>query len=111
MDEEEAWLNEKLAVVSSEETGDTLGAVQELVKKHEAFEADLGTHRERVGKIEREGQRLVEQVRDCVKNFIFVCLMCYCCTQGNHQSDNIHHRLTGAQVSPVKTPTHTQLSL
>ena len=63
VDEEEAWLNEKTAFVSSEEAGDTLAAVQVLVKKHEAFEADLRTHQERVAKIEREGEILVEQVR------------------------------------------------
>ena len=64
VDEEEAWLNEKMAFVSSEEAGDTLAAVQELVKKHEAFEADRGTHQERVGEIEREGEELVAQVRE-----------------------------------------------
>ena len=63
VDEEEAWLNEKMAFVSSEEAGDTLAAVQVLVKKHEAFEADLKTHQERVDKIEREGEKLVEQVK------------------------------------------------
>ena len=63
MDEEEGWLNEKMAFVSSEETGDTLAAVQELVKKHEAFETDLSTHRERVARIEREGSSLVQQVK------------------------------------------------
>lgn len=62
VDEEEAWLNEKMAFVSSEEAGDTLAAVQELMKKHEAFETDLGTHCERVKKIESEGGHLVEQV-------------------------------------------------
>ena len=62
VDDEEAWLNEKMAFVSSEETGDTLGAVQELMKKHEAFETDLTTHCERVGKIEKEGDGLVGQV-------------------------------------------------
>ena len=63
VDEEEAWLNEKTAFVSSDETGDTVAAVKELVKKHEAFETDLGTHRRRLGKIERGGDRLVEEVR------------------------------------------------
>lgn len=64
VDEEESWLNEKMAFVSSEEAGDTLAAVQELMKKHEAFETDLAIHCERVHKIEREGGHLVEQVYD-----------------------------------------------
>lgn len=70
VDEEEAWLNEKMAFVSSEETGDTLAAVQELVKKHEAFETDLSTHRERVHKIKREGDRLVKEVSVCKPIYI-----------------------------------------
>ena len=65
VDEEEAWLNEKMAFVSSEETGDTLAAVQELVKKHEAFETDLGTHCERAHKIKREGDKLTQEVSVC----------------------------------------------
>ena len=78
VDEEEAWLNEKMAFVSSDEAGDTLAAVQELMKKHEAFETDLATHRERVRKIEREAERLVGQ--------------------GNYQSESINQRMKGVQV-------------
>ena len=62
VDEEEAWLNEKTAYLTSDEAGDTLAAVQELMKKHEAFETDLNIHCERVRKIEKEGQQLVSQV-------------------------------------------------
>ena len=78
VDEEEAWLNEKMAFVSSDEAGDTLAAVQELMKKHEAFETDLATHRERVRKIEREAEQLVGQ--------------------GNYQSESINLRMKGVQV-------------
>ncbi|CAI8008734.1 Spectrin alpha chain, non-erythrocytic 1 [Geodia barretti] len=102
VDEEEAWLNEKTAFVSSEEAGDTLAAVQVLVKKHEAFEADLRTHQERVAMIEREGEKLVEEVR--------ITDVCLCVREntniepekGNHQSDSINHRLAGAQAKVVE---------
>ena len=64
VDEEEAWLNERTAQVSSEEAagGDTLAAVQELLKKHDVFEMDLDVHRGRVGEKMAAGRSLVEQV-------------------------------------------------
>uniref|UniRef100_A0A8C2BUU6 Spectrin alpha, non-erythrocytic 1 n=1 Tax=Cyprinus carpio TaxID=7962 RepID=A0A8C2BUU6_CYPCA len=48
VEEEEAWINEKLNLVGSEDYGDTLAAVQGLLKKHEAFETDFTVHRDRV---------------------------------------------------------------
>ncbi|CAB1318921.1 unnamed protein product [Coregonus sp. 'balchen'] len=48
VEEEEAWINEKLNLVGSEDYGDTLAAVQGLLKKHEAFETDFSVHRDRV---------------------------------------------------------------
>ncbi|KAG7248973.1 hypothetical protein CRUP_027745, partial [Coryphaenoides rupestris] len=47
VEEEEAWINEKLNLVGSEDYGDTLAAVQGLLKKHEAFETDFTVHRDR----------------------------------------------------------------
>ncbi|VDP84941.1 unnamed protein product [Echinostoma caproni] len=41
VEEEEAWILEKQHLLSSEDYGDTLAAVQGLQKKHEAFETDL----------------------------------------------------------------------
>lgn len=41
VEEEEAWILEKQHLLSSENYGDTLAAVQGLLKKHDAFEADL----------------------------------------------------------------------
>uniref|UniRef100_A0A8C8GB49 Spectrin alpha, non-erythrocytic 1 n=1 Tax=Oncorhynchus tshawytscha TaxID=74940 RepID=A0A8C8GB49_ONCTS len=41
VEEEEAWINEKLNLVGSEDYGDTLAAVQGLLKKHETFDAGL----------------------------------------------------------------------
>uniref|UniRef100_A0A4W5RGL1 Spectrin alpha, non-erythrocytic 1 n=1 Tax=Hucho hucho TaxID=62062 RepID=A0A4W5RGL1_9TELE len=51
VEEEEAWINEKLNLVGSEDYGDTLAAVQGLLKKHEAFETDFSVHRDRVNDV------------------------------------------------------------
>lgn len=71
--EEESWINEKNTLVGSDDYGDTLAAVQGLLKKHEAFETDLEVHRERVQDIEDAGNKLIEK--------------------GNHQSELIDHRI------------------
>ncbi|CAH3114647.1 unnamed protein product [Porites lobata] len=72
--EEESWINEKNTLVGSDDYGDTLAAVQGLLKKHEAFETDLEVHRERVQDIEDSGNKLIEK--------------------GNHQSELIEHRIS-----------------
>ncbi|XP_070531768.1 spectrin alpha chain, non-erythrocytic 1-like isoform X3 [Ptychodera flava] len=77
VDEEETWLNEKQNLMSSEDYGDTLAAVQGLMKKHKAFETDFSVHKERVADIQRAGEKLI--------------------SDGNHQADAIAHRLTTLQ--------------
>ncbi|UYV70522.1 SPTAN1 [Cordylochernes scorpioides] len=59
LEEEEAWITEKQQLLSVEDYGDTMAAVQGLLKKHETFEADLAVHRDRCRRIEEEGQELV----------------------------------------------------
>uniref|UniRef100_A0A8C2J018 Spectrin alpha, non-erythrocytic 1 n=1 Tax=Cyprinus carpio TaxID=7962 RepID=A0A8C2J018_CYPCA len=58
VEEEEAWINEKLNLVGSEDYGDTLAAVQGLLKKHEAFETDFTVHRDRVNDVCTNGDEL-----------------------------------------------------
>ena len=41
IEEEEAWINEKQHLLSSDDYGDSLAAVQGLLKKHSAFETDF----------------------------------------------------------------------
>nr|XP_032800960.1 spectrin alpha chain, non-erythrocytic 1 isoform X8 [Petromyzon marinus] len=59
VEEEEAWINEKLNLVGSEDYGDTLAAVQGLLKKHEAFETDFAVHRDRVNDVCASGDQLI----------------------------------------------------
>lgn len=73
VEEEEAWISEKQQLLSVEDYGDTMAAVQGLLKKHEAFEADFAVHRERCGDTVAAGQGLVQD--------------------GNHHKESIQQRL------------------
>lgn len=73
VEEEEAWISEKQQLLSVEDYGDTMAAVQGLLKKHDAFEADFAVHRERCADIITAGQQLI--------------------AENNHHSDGIQQRL------------------
>ncbi|KAL8606296.1 hypothetical protein ACOMHN_024191 [Nucella lapillus] len=77
VEEEESWITEKQHLLSGGDFGDTMAAVQGLLKKHEAFETDFQVHRDRCTEIKREGQRLIDE--------------------GNHNADSIRERTTGLQ--------------
>ncbi|XP_035236243.1 spectrin alpha chain, non-erythrocytic 1 isoform X2 [Anguilla anguilla] len=68
VEEEEAWINEKLNLVGSEDYGDTLAAVQGLLKKHEAFETDFTVHRDRVNDVCANGDELINKNNHHVDN-------------------------------------------
>ena len=61
VEEEEAWITEKQHLLSGEDVGDTLAAVQGLLKKHDAFETDFKVHRDRADEVTRDGEKLVSQ--------------------------------------------------
>ncbi|BFZ06026.1 hypothetical protein BsWGS_09066 [Bradybaena similaris] len=75
VEEEESWITEKKHLLSSGDLGDTMAAVQGLLKKHEAFQSDLEVHKERCFDIKREGQTLIDE--------------------GNHNKDSISDRMSG----------------
>lgn len=77
VEEEEAWISEKQQLLSVEDYGDSMAAVQGLLKKHEAFEADFAVHRERCTDITTDGQQLIND--------------------GNHHSESINQRLVQLQ--------------
>ncbi|XP_076321230.1 spectrin alpha chain-like isoform X2 [Tachypleus tridentatus] len=77
LEEEEAWISEKQQLLSVEDYGDTMAAVQGLIKKHEAFESDFAVHRERCADITQSGEQLV--------------------ANGNHHSESINQRLQQLQ--------------
>jgi spectrin alpha len=66
LDEENAWIKERLHIMNNPDIGTTLVAVQGLQKKHDSFESDFIVQKERCQDILQQGQKLIEQVR---KNF------------------------------------------
>ncbi|CAG9856863.1 unnamed protein product [Phyllotreta striolata] len=78
VEEEEAWISEKQQLLGVEDYGDTMAAVQGLLKKHDAFETDFQAHRDRCRDIGDDGQRLV--------------------AEGNHHSDSINQRCQQLQT-------------
>ncbi|BHF71927.1 hypothetical protein SprV_0401498800 [Sparganum proliferum] len=60
VEEETAWILEKQHLLGSEDYGDTLAAVQGLLKQHEAFEADLKVHQNKCSDICTVGRDLIE---------------------------------------------------
>ncbi|XP_068925579.1 spectrin alpha chain, non-erythrocytic 1 isoform X9 [Petaurus breviceps papuanus] len=75
VEEEEAWINEKMTLVASEDYGDTLAAIQGLLKKHEAFETDFTVHKDRVSDVCTNGQDLIKK--------------------NNHHEENISAKMKG----------------
>jgi spectrin alpha len=77
LEEEEAWISEKQQLLSVEDYGDTMAAVQGLLKKHDAFETDFAAHRDRCADICSAGEKLIES--------------------NNHHSDSISQRCVQLQ--------------
>lgn len=59
VEEEEAWITEKQQLLSVEDYGDSMAAVQGLLKKHDAFETDFAAHNDRCSDICEQGASLV----------------------------------------------------
>lgn len=59
VEEEEAWMNEKQQILSSENFGDNMAGVQGLLKKHDTFEVDLELHKQKVADICNRGDKLI----------------------------------------------------
>ncbi|XP_070496510.1 spectrin alpha chain isoform X3 [Chironomus tepperi] len=59
VEEEEAWITEKQQLLSVEDYGDSMAAVQGLLKKHDAFESDFAAHNDRCNDICNQGSNLV----------------------------------------------------
>ncbi|CAB3388976.1 Hypothetical predicted protein, partial [Cloeon dipterum] len=60
VEEEEAWISEKQQLLGVDDYGDTMAAVQGLLKKHDAFETDFSAHRGRCADIGDAGDKLVD---------------------------------------------------
>ena len=60
IDEEESWISEKQQLLTVPDLGENMATVQSLLKKHEAFEKDLVTHKSKCSEINEGGQELIQ---------------------------------------------------
>lgn len=51
-------MNEQQQILSSDNFGENMAGVQGLLKKHDAFEADLALHIQRIDNLIAEGQKV-----------------------------------------------------
>lgn len=72
IEEEEAWISEKLQLLTVPDLGENMAAVQGLLKKHDAFKTDLSVHTDSCREISTDGQSLADA--------------------GNHHAASITHR-------------------
>ncbi|KAK2504466.1 hypothetical protein MC885_000975, partial [Smutsia gigantea] len=55
------WINDKEAIVTSEELGQYLEHVEVLQKKYEEFQTDMAAHEERVNKVNQIATKLIQE--------------------------------------------------
>uniref|UniRef100_H0W5L2 Spectrin alpha chain, erythrocytic 1 n=1 Tax=Cavia porcellus TaxID=10141 RepID=H0W5L2_CAVPO len=60
-EEEEVWIREKEAVAARGDSGDTLTATQNLLKKHEALASDFAVHKTRVQTVCEQGEDILNK--------------------------------------------------
>lgn len=60
VEEEEAWMNEKQQILSSDSYGENIAGVQGLLKKHGVFEGDLALHTQRIMQLISDGEKLID---------------------------------------------------
>uniref|UniRef100_A0A8C9UTX8 Spectrin alpha chain, erythrocytic 1 n=2 Tax=Marmotini TaxID=337730 RepID=A0A8C9UTX8_SPEDA len=60
-EEEETWMSEKAAMVAQGDSGDTLAATQNILKKHEALTNDFTIHETRVQNVCAQGEDILSK--------------------------------------------------
>ncbi|XP_003795429.1 spectrin alpha chain, erythrocytic 1 [Otolemur garnettii] len=60
-EEEEAWISEMEAMVARGDSGDTLAATQNLLKKHEALDNDFAVHETQVQNVCAQGEDILSK--------------------------------------------------
>ncbi|VDK61916.1 unnamed protein product [Onchocerca ochengi] len=60
VEEQTEWLNDRKRQTISTDYGDTLHAVQFLIKKHAHLEADVNSRREAIAKVEEKGRKMIK---------------------------------------------------
>ena len=60
VEDEEAWIREKEPIVASNNRGRDLIGVQNLIKKHQAMQAEINNHEPRIDAVSQTAQHMVE---------------------------------------------------
>merc|ERR1712203_413389 len=60
MGDEEAWIREKEPIIASTNRGRDLIGVQNLIKKHQAMQAEINNHEPRIDAVSQTAQKMVE---------------------------------------------------
>merc|ERR1719433_76320 len=61
VEDENLWTNEKLALASSQEVGNSLQAVNLLLKKHKMMQQEVNNHEQRVNTVMESGEKLIAE--------------------------------------------------
>merc|ERR1712142_1151857 len=61
VEDENLWTDEKLALASSQEVGNSLQAVNLLLKKHKMMQQEISNHEHRVNAVMESGQKLISE--------------------------------------------------
>merc|ERR1719412_3462894 len=60
VEDEEAWIREKEPIIASTNRGRDLIGVQNLIKKHQAMQAEINNHEPRIDAVSQTAQKMVE---------------------------------------------------
>lgn len=85
-DETISWVNEKSAVVCSEEYGHDLESIQSLIRRHAVFENDLKPVEAKVTEVKSEADRL-RSLFQVTKHIAYSFIRC-CGTNGSAQLES-----------------------
>merc|ERR1712242_216041 len=61
VEDENLWTDEKLSVASSQEVGNSLQAVNLLLKKHKMMQQEISNHEHRVNSVMESGQKMISE--------------------------------------------------
>ena len=61
VEDEEAWIREKEPIIASRNRGRDLIGVQNLIKKHQAMQAEINNHEPRIDAVSQTAQHMVEE--------------------------------------------------
>merc|ERR1719325_480168 len=61
VEDENLWTDEKLSVASSQEVGNSLQAVNLLLKKHKMMQQEISNHEPRISSVMETGQKMIDE--------------------------------------------------